>query len=144
MLSETSADQFRFPDLRVEEYDRAKHLALMTSWYVGWGYEPIVEEHLPSIGFVVGNCVMQFLVLTDCGVVFYDCFISDPKSDPETRKRAIEVAHELCAMKARSLGYKRVVTFVSRQHVLDTAMKSFKANDSEPRVTQGWLLEGGL
>ena len=131
-------------DLSVEEYDKGKHFSLMNSWYREWGYDPIPEKYMPSIGYVVGDCVMQFLALTDCNVVWFEGFISDPKSDPEMRRKSINLAQELCTNKARSLGFTRMFTFVRRQHVLDIAMKACSDNGVPALSTPGFLIEGAL
>jgi hypothetical protein len=75
-------------------------------------------------------------------VAWFESFISDPQSDPETRRRAIEIAHECCIAKVRALGIDRIFTFVRRQHVLETALKSAEANGVSATSTPGFLIEG--
>jgi hypothetical protein len=138
------APQLRYPEMLVETYEKSKHFDLMNSWYRGWNYQPIPEEYMPKIGYVVGGCVMQFLALTDCNVAWLEGFISDPASDPETRRRAIEIAQELVLTHARTLGLTRLFTFVRRQHVLETALQACKDNGVKAFSTPGFLIEGAL
>lgn len=106
----------------VEERD---HSAI-ASWFVTRGKVPPVSYVYSDVGMIVPDVACGFLYLTNSGMGFLDCFISNPKKEREQRIDALRrIANNLISKASAEYGVKMLVcqtTFPS----IESLAKSLK------------------
>lgn len=119
---------------RVERFDWKRHLAMLEEWLRLRGGPQIQDvSALPPTGFVVDDAVIGFLYRTDASQAFVGNFISDPRSNVEARREALDALMAAIVEEARGAGYRTIVattrirTLAERfkQHGFDTLGDDF-------------------
>jgi hypothetical protein len=98
----------KIPCPEVEEFDKAKHLPLISSWYVARGLNPHLPTSYPNVGYVVDRMAAGFLMQTDTDLCMFELFVSDPKAPLGARIRAVTDCILMIVERARDLGFKRI------------------------------------
>jgi hypothetical protein len=73
----------------VREYGPQDYKTLC-HWYESRGLNVPPDDMLPTYGLIAPGVAAGFLIITDCNLAIIDFFISNPESDKESRKLALD------------------------------------------------------
>lgn len=95
--------------MSVERWSREVHGLLLEQWANERLWPAFAFAFLPRFGFVVDGIVAGFLYRTDSAVCYLDSFISDPKSDRDARRAALDLLIDALKAEAKELKFTAIV-----------------------------------
>ena len=90
--------------MKVEKYDIEKHCLILKDWLTARKLTLPHEDLFSDIGFVVNNIAIGFLFLTNSKQAYIDHLATDPKSDKEERRVALDKLFETLEKTATDKG----------------------------------------
>src|ERR1700677_5048562 len=98
--------------MNIRKIDLNKDYETLNKWLVGHN-KPILSQDLYSdSGFMVNELVAGFLYKTNSSICLVENFVSDPASEKNERRRAINTLFETIIKEAKDLKFKMIFTAV--------------------------------
>lgn len=93
-------------------------LAQVNRWHALHEMPVIGYDDLPEIGFIVPGVCAGFLYQTDSSVCMLDGYISNPESEKNARKDALDAITFLLITTAKDLMFTTIMAFTKNQSVM--------------------------
>lgn len=78
----------------IEAWDPVKHLELINSWYVEWGYPTWDASLYPKIGFVVNSVCVGFIFRSDALMCTIDGFVTSKTCNIRKKAHSLKILCE--------------------------------------------------
>lgn len=93
----------------------ASDLKTLQNWYVLHDQSPESVYLLSDIGFIVDDYAAAFLYTTNSNVCWIESYISNPNTDKNERKKALDMITDEILKKAKELNYKVIICFIENK-----------------------------
>jgi hypothetical protein len=108
---------------------------IMEKWYTDRGLIPPMHQILPSLGYIVDECVMGFVYKTDSCLGLIDGIISNPQSNIRKRVNSLSLLYFILINRAKDAGITHLMGISDRRSTGRMAMK-FGATKTNYNVWQ--------
>jgi poly-gamma-glutamate capsule biosynthesis protein CapA/YwtB (metallophosphatase superfamily) len=106
---------------------KKEDIQTVNEWEKAWGLNPSALDHYPETGFIVEEVCAGFLYKTDSSICFIDGYISNPKTEKEIRKKALDLVTEEIFKAGKEMGFKTCIAYTEnpavRSRCLDNNFK---------------------
>jgi hypothetical protein len=98
--------------MNIRKIDLSKDYETLNKWLIGHN-KPVLSRDLYSdSGFMINELVAGFLYKTNSSICLVENIISDPSSEKNERRRAINTVFETIVKEAKNLNFKMIFTAV--------------------------------
>jgi len=79
---------------------------------------PITESYLPKHGFISPGIAAGFIYSTDANFCIFECFISNPNTEENTRDMELKKIVTAMIQQAKELGFEEAYGFATSQGMI--------------------------
>lgn len=117
--------------MEAKPYKPENH-SILASWWVGHGWNPVPQDHLPEIGFISWKnttpIAAGFLYKTDSKFGVMEWLLADIKSDTADRDQALDLVLQALFNAAKENNIKSIYTTTNHKRLIER----YKANGCIP------------
>jgi hypothetical protein len=110
------------PDFEARAFADEDH-GMICNWWVGHGWPVLPLSSLPTNGIIVEKngvpLVCGFVYQTDSDLALIEWIVSDPKSSPVDRVRALDELIDSLSELAKAGGARLALTFVRNERLIE-------------------------